>query len=315
MFRALDLDSISKRLYYYDKISNTNHLFIIHRWGIIKYNLSTQKVEKEYVQKLMFNDFVVNTCCIDPNNGIIYMNIHTATKIIIFDMKKETWNFDFLAYDADIDWTNLMTGLNSLRQQCTMLEYCPIDGGDIRFQVAKVTGSEYECTIYNSIQNKSMVITEHGETKANTTDLFFKHHPYYTNQQLYMLKQKLSSHPGIDLDKILEKLFQTTFIRDLIQCHTAWNQIIFFIFEQEKGYWSIDCIDILEPERIKMSIGFFEKPEFGLSTFCFDKYHDLYHVYTDQAWYSGEVRSKKFNTKELITFISRPMLSYIVFWT
>ena len=66
--------------------------------------------------------------------------------------------------------------------------------------------------------------------------------------------------------------------------HLAWEQIIFFIFEEgetlDRKCYIIDCVDILEPDNIYFDVKQFKK-RFS-DTICFDQGDNLHHIKTLQ---------------------------------
>ena len=100
------------------------------------------------------------------------------------------------------------------------------------------------------------------------------YNPSHVDHHLYILRPKIK-HFGINLDSILSSLFKTRSYSEMVECHFAFKQIIFFVFGTREFY-IIDCVDVSEPTKIYFDIKRIKRDDFD--AICFDRAHDLHHV-------------------------------------
>ena len=76
------------RLYYHDKTTKTNYLFVIHQRGIIKYDMDLRVITKQYSHHWMiFEPLEINKCGIDPIKEIMYFGVSFGNRIWTFNLK------------------------------------------------------------------------------------------------------------------------------------------------------------------------------------------------------------------------------------
>ena len=91
-----------KDWHYFGSISYKNkvsvvYLFIIHKYGILKYNLKTQIIDQEYVPPVPIETeyMIRNNCCLDASRNIIFMHFYQSKRIVTFNIETRQWNFNF----------------------------------------------------------------------------------------------------------------------------------------------------------------------------------------------------------------------------
>ena len=123
------------------------------------------------------------------------------------------------------------------------------------------------------------------------------------DKHLYVLRKKLIRHPGVKLDEILKRLFENRSYQQLIHCHLAWNQILFFIFRTTKYAYTIHCVDVLESNRIHFDIRICKRA--WPATVCFDQHNNFHIVFTSRYW--------RTNTKIHTTILSNAMVPEAIY--
>ena len=126
--------------------------------------------------------------------------------------------------------------------------------------------------------------------------------PLRIDSHLYILKATLTTNLSENLSIVIRQLFRRRKYSALKYCHMAWDRIIFFIFQQDAEY-CIDCVDILEPDRIFFYIVIIEK--YWQDLICFDKEEYLHHIGI------SVIDNKNFHAKfNLKSALPQPILDY-----
>lgn len=257
----LDWTDIFGYVFHYDKIYNADYLFIIHCNGIIKYNLDDMKIEEQYPQFIDNEYMIKNYCCIDSNQEIIYMSLFREKKIITFNVRLKKWNLNFIDYNDT----------KPKVYRGPILSFIPNPVNEVRLQCPIFRDGIYKLSTYKINKKGKLILLE----CSDEYDIHNIYNPKLMDDHLYVLKQRLSNKNNVNLDIILKNLFRIRSYQQLVQCHFAWNQIIFFIVDIN-GFYTIDCVDIIQPVKIYSDIKRIK------SVFCdtvgFDQNNNLHHV-------------------------------------
>lgn len=265
----IDWINLSDSLYYYDKATKTNYLFIIHRDGIVKYNLDEDNITEKYNQFINNEYMIKNECCLDPNHHVIYMDIYSEKKIITFNIKSKNWNLNFLNYSHQKPRVIYGAGLSFL----------PSPIGEVRLQLVHLDPT---FSIFKISEKGQLERLEVGSLH----ECNFKHNLKFMDHHLYVLKSfKISK-----FDQIVQNILFRRDYRRLVLCHFAWNQIIFFVFRVKGSHqYSIDCVNLLEPMKVYFDIKRFKRSCFD--AVCVDQGNHLHHVYLGECWVNEKVHS------------------------
>ena len=264
-------------IFYYDVSSSTNYLFVIHRHGILKYNLDRQIIQEENVSpELILNEYMIqNHCTLDLNRNIIYLHIFGENKIVSFNIKTKEWDFKFYDFNNCGQYFLGLTNLAFISD--------PVNETIIQ----KRYHNNYVKTFKILNTGKLQVYEKKTKlTEENCYDLKL------LDDHLYILKRKMVNH-GI-FDEIVRNLLKERSYKNLVHCHLAWNQIIFFIFEGNTGFYSIDCVDTMEPNNIHYNIlGSKRKlKERSFDKIFFDYNNDLHLVRITDYYDDEQIHSK-----------------------
>lgn len=251
---GIDWCNIFNSIYYYDTTDHANYLFIIHRNGIIKYDLDVKIIKERYGQFINNEYMIENVCCLDLEDDVIYMNLFAEKRLITFNIKSKIWNLDFMDY-----------GMKKPRPMgCSSMIFVS-NGEDSGVQM-ELEYFDRTSTVFTMNKFGQMKILKKTNGNMETYNIM--------NQSLKQLQTRFRNSPTIDLDKILLILFKKRVGIKLVHCHLAFEQIIFFIFETR--HYSIDCVDILKPNEIYFDIKTIQRDDFD--TIFFDRSSVLHRV-------------------------------------
>ena len=262
-------------VYYYDEIDHTNYLFIIHRNGIIKYDLDQKIIIEQYKQFINNEYMTENHCCLNVKENIIYMNLFAEKRIITFNINSKIWNLNFVDYG----------NINPRPIFCSDLVFVSNSDniGEVRIELKYF---DQNSTIFRMSKNGQLTMLQKMNKKVENETY------HYTNRHLYqiqILQTAFRNALMVDLDKMLLILFKKRIDSKMIHYHLAFGQIIFFIFEIT-GYYIIDCVDILDQNKIYFNIKTIKKNDFD--TIFFDRSTTLHHVCITHYMNDQEVHSK-----------------------
>ena len=282
---GIDLLDFFGNLSYFDTESNTNYLFTIHRQGIIKYNMNTQKIEEQYPQFINNEYMIRNECCLDANAKIIYLSIFSERKLITFNLKSKIWNMNFLDYSRKKP--RALFG--------SRLSFIPNPINEVRLQLFHYNNffSIFKVNQHKRLQKRLQILKRKIPRKLGYNPLSIDHH-------LYILRESLQENSKETLDIITSHLFKKRSHQELVACHLAWNQIFFFIFAGGFGFvqqYIVDCVYIKEPTNIHFDVKRISSIE--NDAICFDQ-ENMLHIVKTVYIYSEEKRHQKIIPKELI---------------
>ena len=278
---GINFTDFFENLYYFDTKSNTNYLFVIHRQGIVKYNLDERKVKEKYSQFISNEYMIRNKCCLDSNEMIIYLNIFSEKKIITFNIKSKIWNMNFLDYSKKKPRVCYVSGLS----------FIPNPVNEVRLELF------YFKNIFSTFK-----LNKKGKLKILKSKIPRKsgYNPFSIDYHLYILRETLMRNSMINLDQILADLFKERNYEQLVNCHFAWDKIIFFIFDIKQKQYVVDCVDVADSRKIYFNTKKFGSISLdGTDALCFDQDNVLHLVKTTSMW-SDEKSHLKISSQELM---------------
>lgn len=247
-------------IYFYDKISNHNILFMVHTNGIIKYSLDDKFVLDIFraPQKIKHHPYQIsNVYCLDEKNQIIYICSYSIRKIIKFNIDQKHWDFNFWDYNSY---------LNASLEQLVYVD-TPIAKTSFKIiqYVRNKQTNQDDRHIINYVIKNNKITQESTEMDTKYYPTKFLKLGKYLN--LSNIKQLAQINPYIMMS--LHQIISTSWLNSVVTYHIAWNQIIYFVTKQynnndndepkytrrsNHGHYAVHCVDIFEPAYIHSNI-------------------------------------------------------------
>lgn len=233
------------------QIDTTIYVLIIHKTGILKYDLHNNQVMESFnAPKTLCNISLYNECCLDDNKGIVYIDDFIKKKIITFNLLSKKWNYNFYDYDKK-NYPTVLNGLYFFLNESVKFNITEYNVENINGWYQSFAHSVFEFRI-NGIGVEII-------QKKKIQDQF----SYYDQWKLYFYKCKLYELPIIKVNKIMVTLFENKYkkrqYKHLIHCQLVWNQIIFFVFKnltQQEYSYTLDCVDIFDITHVYWEVLF-----------------------------------------------------------
>ena len=294
-----EFNKVFSYVYYHDQELDIDYLFLNCSDGILRYNMEEKKITKKYPTYRYHSRRMATKCCIDPNDGIIYINLNGKNKIITFNIKSETWDFNYLNYTNATFSSIKFNRFLQPNQNITALAFLPNPINEVRLQISHQKDNSSK-KFYNKIfkinkqRNFELVSTDKIQTefRNSRSDKRLFYDPNYMDQHLYVLATQLINHPKINFKVILKNLFvhQRDYPK-LKYVHLAYDQIIFFVHESRTGvHWVVDCVDAFEPGQIYFNVKSFLWA--AGDSICFDHDNYMHHIYFNFQWEGHDMHSK-----------------------
>lgn len=258
-------------LFVEDLQNTVTFLYIIHRNGIIKFNVNRNKIEERFKSpNLIPCDFYTlggNQCCLNQVTGSIYLNDQARRTIIEFNTLTKIWNYHFYHY-----------GQEHMMVQLYGMQFLSYPKGIVQFM-----SLQYR-TDFVGVRSTKQLRSDHMITKVidqqNNINIVEERtiQDYTKEEKKWRLKYLKSILGDVWINDDIRKLYcylfesehETDAIRnynDVVSINIAWKQILFFIstvyrpLEDQFGFkytyvvdYIVDCVDLFDPRHVHVDL-------------------------------------------------------------
>lgn len=245
-----------------EQLNKEIFMYIIHRNGIIKYNVNDKTVIENFRSPKLLHRSLKNECCMNKHNGCIYINDQREKKIIEFNTETTEWNFEFYHYNIDNMFIKLY-GIFYFAQPINRVQFMIIQYRQdfVGNSEGRQINPDYILKLTMN-ENKNIILSAENLIQDYEKELEEWILRYFRTQIV-----GISLH---DIDNLFYSMFrqynqnnERRYYNELIRINIAWGQIVFFIFKTDcpltcgsevEYIYFIDCIDLFEPNVIHPTV-------------------------------------------------------------